>query len=91
MEGTREFRNEVDSAANRASSAVNKASGKAQHAISDMAHSFGSSAEEVYHNMEERARRAADASEDFVHKHPFSTVLGAAAVGLVAGILLRRR
>ncbi|MNK07804.1 hypothetical protein D3C87_257240 [compost metagenome] len=91
MEGTREFRNEIDSATSKASSVANKVADKAQHRISEMAGSWGGNIEDVYHTAQERARQAADASEDFVHKHPFSTVLGAAAVGLVAGLLLRRR
>lgn len=44
-----------------------------------------------YHNLQESARDAMDASEDFVKEHPYYTVLGAAAVGFIAGMLLRRR
>lgn len=44
-----------------------------------------------YHTAQEKAREAVDASEDFVKAHPFYTVLGAATVGFVAGMLIRRR
>lgn len=44
-----------------------------------------------YHAVQDKAREAVDASEDFVRVHPFYTILGAATVGFVAGVLLRRR
>lgn len=44
-----------------------------------------------YHTVQAKAREAVDASEEFVKEHPFYTVLGAATVGFVAGMLLRRR
>ncbi|KYG60339.1 YqjD family protein [Bdellovibrio bacteriovorus] len=46
---------------------------------------------DTYNMAQDRAREAMDASEEFVKAHPFYTVLGAAAVGLVAGLLIRRR
>lgn len=47
--------------------------------------------EDRYHTAQAKAREAVDASEEFVKDHPFYTVLGAATVGFVAGILMRRR
>lgn len=47
--------------------------------------------EERYHTAQAKAREAVDASEEFVKSHPFYTVLGAATVGFVAGILMRNR
>lgn len=44
-----------------------------------------------YHAVQDKAREAVDASEDFVKDHPFYTILGAATIGFVAGFLLRRK
>lgn len=38
-----------------------------------------------------RARQAVDTSSDFVADHPVSSVLGACAVGFVAGMLIKSR
>lgn len=43
-----------------------------------------------YHTAQAKAREAVGASEDFVKAHPFYTVLGAATVGFVAGMLIRK-
>lgn len=43
-----------------------------------------------YHTAQAKAREAVGASEEFVKAHPFYTVLGAATVGFVAGMLIRR-
>ncbi|UOF02380.1 DUF883 family protein [Bdellovibrio reynosensis] len=45
--------------------------------------------EDLQEQIQSRASDAVDASEDFIKEHPFYTVLGAAAVGLVAGLLIR--
>ena len=45
---------------------------------------------ERYQTVRAKAQEAVDASEDFVKTHPFYTVLGAATVGFVAGMLIRR-
>ncbi|WP_413584703.1 DUF883 family protein [Bdellovibrio sp. HCB274] len=44
-----------------------------------------------YKEVQNRARQAVDSSTDFVNEHPVSSVLGACAVGFVAGMLLRSR
>ncbi len=41
-------------------------------------------------SVQQSAKDAAQASEEFVKTHPFYTVLGAATVGFVAGILMGR-
>lgn len=46
--------------------------------------------EDRYHAVQNKAREAVDASEEFVKSHPFYTILGAATVGFVAGVLVRR-
>lgn len=78
---------------NAASSAGAYASDKARqvaNTVSDKLHKTEARAEDIYHAARERAEDAYDNSVDFVKKHPFSTVMGAAAIGFVAGILLRR-
>lgn len=45
---------------------------------------------ERYETVQAKTQQALHASEDFVKAHPFYTVLGAATVGFVAGILMRR-
>jgi|GEM_PF-1917788 len=43
-----------------------------------------------YEAVQDKAKQAADASEDFIKAHPFYTILGATAVGFIAGMLIRR-
>lgn len=44
-----------------------------------------------YHAVESRVKDGVEASEDLVKSHPFYAVLGAAAVGFVAGALINRK
>ncbi len=44
-----------------------------------------------YKELQGRAREALDTSSDYVSEHPVSSVLGACAVGFVAGMLIRSR
>nr|WP_295900911.1 hypothetical protein [uncultured Bdellovibrio sp.] len=46
--------------------------------------------EDRYHAVQDKEREAMDVSEDFVKAHPYYTILGAATVGFVAGMLIRR-
>ncbi len=48
-------------------------------------------AADVQHEALERARRAAHATDDYVHTHPWQAVGLAAAVGVALGMLLGRR
>lgn len=65
--------------------------GQAQEAISEFSESWKDGFEHAYGMIQDRTRQATDVSESFIKKHPLTTVLGAAAVGLLAGILLARR
>ncbi|WP_413582035.1 hypothetical protein [Bdellovibrio sp. HCB288] len=47
--------------------------------------------ESSYKEIQNRARQAVDTSTELVNKHPTATVLGACAVGFVAGAILRSR
>ncbi len=44
-----------------------------------------------YEDLRKRAGEAVEASEDFVKEHPYYTLLGAVAVGFLAGMILRRK
>ncbi|UXR64001.1 hypothetical protein EZJ49_13100 [Bdellovibrio bacteriovorus] len=58
----------------------------------NVAHSLEKSAwSDRYHAVESKVKEGVDASEEFVKAHPFYTVLGAAAVGFVAGALINRK
>jgi ElaB/YqjD/DUF883 family membrane-anchored ribosome-binding protein len=46
---------------------------------------------EAQHEAVERARYAAEATDSFVHEHPWQAVGVAAAVGLAVGVLIARR
>ena len=86
-EASREILNDMSSASKQAASlgkqAVEKASDKLQSSAADW--------EERYKAVQQKTRQAMDTTTDFVKEHPFSTVLGAAAVGFLAGIIARSR
>jgi ElaB/YqjD/DUF883 family membrane-anchored ribosome-binding protein len=46
---------------------------------------------DAQHEAVERARRAADATDHYVHDHPWQAIGVAAAIGLVVGVLIGRR
>jgi ElaB/YqjD/DUF883 family membrane-anchored ribosome-binding protein len=46
---------------------------------------------EAYDSIQKRAQVAFHNSEDFVKQYPIRTVLGAAAVGFLAGMISRRK
>ena len=78
---------------NTSASAGNYASEKARHAASNIQEKVEKSQArlgDIYHTARDRAEDYYDTSVDFVKKYPVSTVMGAAAIGFVAGILLRR-
>jgi ElaB/YqjD/DUF883 family membrane-anchored ribosome-binding protein len=79
---------------NRATSAGQYAGDKAKQVASDVSEQLErgqNMAQDFYETARERAEDALDVSVDFVKKHPISTIAGAAAIGLVAGLLLRGR
>ncbi|MGZ3743576.1 MAG: DUF883 family protein [Pseudobdellovibrionaceae bacterium] len=78
---------------NEASSVGSYASDKARQmasAVSEKIQQQGLKAEEIYETARDRTEEVLESSADFVKKHPFSTVAGAAAIGFMAGIWLRR-
>lgn len=78
---------------NAAASAGTYAGDKARQVaknVSDKLHTTEARAEDIYHAAKERAEEYYDNSVDFVKKYPVSTVAGAAAIGFLAGVLLRR-
>jgi ElaB/YqjD/DUF883 family membrane-anchored ribosome-binding protein len=46
---------------------------------------------ELQHEAAEQARRAAHATDSFVHEHPWQAIGVAAALGAVLGMLIARR
>jgi ElaB/YqjD/DUF883 family membrane-anchored ribosome-binding protein len=46
---------------------------------------------DAQHEAVERAKRAADATDHYVHDHPWQAIGVAAAIGLVVGVLIGRR
>lgn len=46
---------------------------------------------DAQHEAIERAKKAAGATDDYVHDHPWQAVGVAAAIGLVIGMLIGRR
>lgn len=58
----------------------------------NIAHSLEKSAwSDRVHAVEDSFKHGVEASEEFVKAHPFYTILGAAAVGFVAGALINRK
>ncbi|MDG0816875.1 hypothetical protein [Bdellovibrio svalbardensis] len=65
------------------SSAMNLPRGEASSSKFDL--------KDTWANVQRRAQGAISSSEDFVKERPLRTVLGAAAVGFLAGMIARRR
>lgn len=86
-EASREILNDMSNAGKQAASLGRQAMDKA----SDKLHSRASDWEERYKAVQEKTRQAVDTTTDFVKEHPVSTVLGAAAVGFLAGMIARSR
>ncbi len=94
MEASREISSDVNSSTKKAIRAGESAINERMHDLQDRAKDAYSTVQErardAYSELQVRAREAADTSEEFVKEHPFTTVLGAAAVGFFAGILINR-
>ncbi|MBP1689394.1 MAG: hypothetical protein H6Q33_5537 [Deltaproteobacteria bacterium] len=76
------------------SATTNKAEGEAAALRSRIRDRLDSAKERVIdaqHEAVERAKRAAGATDDYVHSHPWQAVGAAAAVGLAIGVLIGRR
>lgn len=83
---TNDLKNTADKAGNYAADKAKQAA----NAVSAQVNKQGLRTEEIYEDVRERAEDALDASVDFVKKYPLYTVAGAAAVGFIAGALIRR-
>ncbi len=59
--------------------------------VTDVAHSFSDEVITRYGDLTEQLKLASDKSVDFVKKYPVYSVLGAAAVGIVVGSMIRRK
>jgi len=73
---------------------TNKAEGEASELrarIRDRLEAAKHRVAEAQHEAVERARRAAEATDSFVHEHPWQAVGVAAAVGVAIGVLIARR
>jgi ElaB/YqjD/DUF883 family membrane-anchored ribosome-binding protein len=73
---------------------TNKAEGEATALRARIRDRLDSAKERVIdaqHEAIERAKRAAGATDDYVHSHPWQAVGAAAAVGLAVGVLIGRR
>ena len=46
---------------------------------------------DAQHEAVERAKKAAGATDDYVHSHPWQSIGAAAALGLAIGVLIGRR
>lgn len=73
-----------------------KATGKqmmdqSKSAINDAKSDFRTELSNRFETVKGKAQDAITTSEDFVKEHPLSTVLGACAIGFVAGLIARRR
>lgn len=86
-EASREILNDMSHAGKQAASLGKQTVEK----VSDKLHSQASDWEDRYKAVQEKTRQAVNSSTEFVKEHPFSTVLGAAAVGFLAGIIARSR
>lgn len=82
--------NELKKAASNAGAYASETARQVANTLTDKLHRTEVKAEEIYHAARDRAESAIDNSADFVKRHPFSTVAGAAAIGFIAGALLRR-
>jgi ElaB/YqjD/DUF883 family membrane-anchored ribosome-binding protein len=76
------------------SATTNKAEGEVAALRSRIRDRLDSTKERIIdaqHEAVERAKRAAGATDDYVHSHPWQAVGAAAAVGLAIGVLIGRR
>lgn len=87
METTKELKNEVS---NGARQVARQATQKASQAAENL-EGWRDEVESRYHDVEKRAREFAGASYDVVKTYPIYSVLGAAAIGFLAGAIMSRR
>jgi ElaB/YqjD/DUF883 family membrane-anchored ribosome-binding protein len=89
-----DFRSVMDDIDALMSATTNKAEGEVAALRSRIRDRLDSTKERIIdaqHEAVERAKRAAGATDDYVHSHPWQAVGAAAAVGLAIGVLIGRR
>jgi ElaB/YqjD/DUF883 family membrane-anchored ribosome-binding protein len=83
--------NDIDALMN---ATTNKAEGEVtalRARIRDRLDSAKERVTDAQHEAVERAKKAAGATDDYVHSHPWQAIGAAAAVGLALGVLIGRR
>lgn len=85
---TDSFKDSAKKSASSISSEVQKGARSGARQIEETAADLRTMAEDRLHELSESAREARDRAETYVKAHPSSSILGAAAIGLVAGALL---
>jgi ElaB/YqjD/DUF883 family membrane-anchored ribosome-binding protein len=76
------------------SATTNKAEGEAtllRERIVDRLDAAKARVIEAQHDAADRARRAADATDHYVHDHPWQAIGVGAAIGIAIGVLIGRR
>lgn len=89
-----DFRSVMDDIDALMSATTNKAEGEAtalRARIRDRLDTAKERVVDAQHEAVERARKAAEATDDYVHSHPWQAIGAAAAVGLAIGVLIGRR
>lgn len=87
MENPRDVMNEVGSTARKT---VNEFKSDIKGAAKDAKSTLRNELGDRYEEFRSQAKEAVSQSENFVKEHPLSTVLGACAVGFIAGAILSR-
>lgn len=94
MENPRDIMNDVGSTARKTANEfkgdVKSAAGDIRSSAREAKNTLRDELTERYADFREQAKEAVSQSESFVKEHPLSTVLGACAVGFIAGALLGR-
>ncbi|WP_413577547.1 DUF883 family protein [Bdellovibrio sp. HCB290] len=94
-ESPRELMNDIKSTGRQAvdtgKNLYGEAKSELKSQLSDKRSELRSEWNDRFETIKHKAQDAYETSEDFVKDHPIATVLGAAAVGFVAGMISRRR
>lgn len=94
MENSRDIMNDVGSTARKVGndfkSDVKSAAGDIKSSAKEAKNTLRDELTDRYADFRDQAKEAMNQSESFVKDHPLSTVLGACAVGFIAGALISR-
>lgn len=85
-----DLKNAAASAGNYAGDKARQVAHNVSDKVSEKVDKSQARIEDIYSTARDRAEDYLDTSVDFVKKYPVSTVAGAAAIGFIAGMLLRR-